>query len=480
MQAKPAADFPAQDETGRLAHMNPRIFREYDVRGNAAKDLPDDFANLLGRAIGTMVLRSAPGGPTKRVAIGRDCRLTSPRLHRHLVDGILQTGVNIVDVGIVPTPVLYFAAHHLRTDGAVMVTGSHNPPQDNGFKILRGTASLFGDDIRLLRTMIVNQDFDSASTGTIDTQDVFQAYIDHALNCLRMGERRCKIVVDAGNGAGGPIAATLYKAMGFPITELYCDMDGNFPNHHPDPTVEANTADLKRTVSDQQAEVGIAFDGDADRIGVVDGKGRTLWGDQLMILLGRAILKETPNATFVGEVKCSQALFDELKRAGGNAIMWKVGHSLIKNKMKQVGAQLGGEMSGHIFFANRYLGFDDGVYSGARLLEILSNTTDTLADLYDTLPVMVNTPEVRIECPDEQKFDVVLQVTQRLRQHSEVQDIVDVDGVRANFQGGWGLVRASNTQPALVLRCEATTIERLQHIQSTLEFEVQRARDHAS
>jgi phosphomannomutase/phosphoglucomutase len=277
------------------------------------------------------------------------------------------------------------------------------------------------------------------------------------------------VVVDAGNGSGGPAAVELYRRMGFEVFPLYCEMDGRFPNHHPDPTVEKNVADLRSEVRVRGAEVGIALDGDADRVGAVDGQTRILWGDQLMILFGRDIARENPGARFIGEVKCSQALFDELAKAGGQPIMWKVGHSLIKAKMKDTGALLGGEMSGHIFFAHRYLGFDDAIYAGARLLELLSRGDATLAELYDTLPVMVNTPEIRVECADDVKFEVVKRTTERLRGHHQVTDVVDVDGVRARFGDGWGLVRASNTQPALVIRCEAPTQARLAEIRGFVE-----------
>jgi phosphomannomutase/phosphoglucomutase len=457
--------------------MNSAIFREYDIRGVAERDLDDDLVTDLGRAIGAMIRAATPrpagGGKRPEMAIGRDCRLTSGRLRNALITGLTDAGIDIIDVGVVATPVLYFAAFHYPGDGAVITTGSHNPPEDNGFKILRGRESIHGEDIRALGQAIASGAAAAAvadgERGRVVERDVLPAYLEHALGRLELGPRRFRVVVDAGNGSGGPAAVELYRRMGFEVFPLYCEMDGRFPNHHPDPTVEKNVADLRSEVRVRGAEVGIALDGDADRVGAVDGQTRILWGDQLMILFGRDIARENPGARFIGEVKCSQALFDELAKAGGQPIMWKVGHSLIKAKMKETGALLGGEMSGHIFFAHRYLGFDDAIYSGARLLELLSRGEATLSEMYDTLPVMVNTPEIRVECADDVKFEVVKRTTERLRGHPQVTDVVDVDGVRARFGDGWGLVRASNTQPALVIRCEAPTQARLAEIRGFVE-----------
>ncbi len=451
---------------------NSRIFREYDIRGVADEDLTDELAYRLGRALASHLHNDS--GTT--IAVGRDCRLTSPRLFKALTRGMMESGADVLDIGVVTTPMLYFAAFHKAPQGAVIITGSHNPGQDNGFKMLRGKSSIYGTEIRQLQERIETQNFrQDASPGHMHSEDIAEAYLEYALSTLKMGAKAMKVVVDAGNGTGGPMAVQMYNALGFEVIPLYCEMDGTFPNHHPDPTVEENLSDLKAAVAKHGADIGIALDGDADRIGAIDSKGRVLWGDQLLILYGKALLEEVPGATIIGEVKCSQSLYDELEAAGGNAIMNKVGHSLIKARMKEEGALLAGEMSGHIFFGHRYLGFDDGVYAGARLLEIVSNKSESLADLYETLPKMVNTPEIRVPCPDDIKFSVVAKVTACLKAHSQVESVIDVDGVRANFGDGWGLVRASNTQPSLVLRCEAQTQARLSEIREILEHEIRQA-----
>jgi phosphomannomutase/phosphoglucomutase len=450
--------------------VNPRVFREYDIRGVADRDLDDPVVHALGMAIGARV-------PGKVVVVGRDPRLTSPRLFAALTDGI-RVHAEVVDIGVVPTPVLYFASHHLEPAAAVMITGSHNPPEDNGFKVMIGKDTIHGAAIAALRdeTAALLQTQAPHPQHAMHSRDVIGVYLDYAAGQIKLGARRMKVVIDAGNGAGGPTAIALVRRLGFDVVPLYCNLDGRFPNHHPDPTQPENVADLIATVKREGAELGIALDGDADRIGAVDATGRILWGDQLMILFGKAVLEEVPGAKFVGEVKCSQAMYDELAKAGGTCEMWKVGHSLIKARMKETGAQLAGEMSGHMFFAHRWLGFDDAVYAGARLLELLSRGTRTLAALADELPVAINTPEIRIDCADDAKAGVVARVTARLRADPGVRGVVDVDGVRASFDGGWGLVRASNTQPALVMRCEAVTAERLAEIRAAIEAHVAAAK----
>jgi phosphomannomutase/phosphoglucomutase len=445
--------------------MNPRVFREYDIRGNADRDLDDGFANDLGKAIGTHLKRAG----AKKMTLGRDCRVTSPRLHKAMRAGLMSTGIHIIDVGIVATPLLYFSVFHFDADGGVQITGSHNPPEDNGFKILRGKSTIHGAEIQELRKIIEARDFETG-LGVASEQSIEAAYIDMAASKIKLGPRRFKVVVDAGNGVGGTCVPLLQR-LGFDVTPLYIEPDGRFPNHHPDPTVEANVADLKAKVAEVGAEVGIALDGDADRLGCVDAKGRIVWGDQLMILFARAILKEQPGATFVSEVKCSKAMYDEIAKAGGKPIMWKVGHSLIKEKMKEENALLAGEMSGHIFFAHRYFGYDDAIYSAARLCELLTKEEKPLADHVDALPKLFNTPEIRYELPDEIKFDVVKRVVEHYKASAEKEGhtVVDVDGARVTWKDGWALVRASNTQPALVLRFEAETEPRLAEIRKKVE-----------
>jgi phosphomannomutase/phosphoglucomutase len=448
--------------------MNPRVFREYDIRGHADNDFPDGFVTELGRSMGAYF---ADRG-TQRITLGRDCRLSSPRIHAALKRELLASGLDVVDVGIVHTPALYFSVFHLHADGGVMITASHNPGEDNGFKVVHGKSTIHGAEIQKLRTRIETRSYRTdGPPGTATDHDILRDYIDYIAENIKLGPRRFKIVVDGGNGTGGLAILPILKKLGLDAEGLYCEPDGRFPNHHPDPTVPENLHDLVARVRTTGAEVGIALDGDADRVGAVDGRGRILWGDQLVMLFARDILARQPGATFVSEVKCSQALFDDIASRGGRAIMWKVGHSLIKVKMKEEQAALAGEMSGHMFFADRWFGFDDAVYAGARLIELLTQSDKTLAELYETLPVLHNTPEIRMPCADDVKFEVVKRAVSWFRERYSV---VDVDGARVMFEDGgrnvgWGLVRASNTGPVLVMRFEADTPARLGEIKELVE-----------
>ncbi len=441
--------------------VNPYMFREYDIRGIADKDFTDDIVYDLGRTLGTYFIRNN----VQKISLARDCRLSSPRIHKGLSQGVLDTGCSIVDLDIVPTPLLYFSLFHLNVGGGIVITGSHNPPDNNGLKICLGKGSIHGEEIQVIRKMLEKGEFEQGK-GKFESNDIIEAYTDTSVSFLKMGERKCNVVIDSGNGTGGVIAGPLYRKLGAEVTELFSEMDGNFPNHHPDPTLPANLETLIDTVKEQKADLGIAYDGDSDRIGVVDENGNIMWGDQLMILFSRAILKEVPGATFISEVKCSQTLFDDIERHGGKAIMWKVGHSLIKAKLKEEKGELAGEMSGHIFFANRYYGYDDAIYAGARLLEILSHTDKRLSELLSDVPPTVTTPEIRTECSDEIKFLVVERLVEEFKKEYQV---IDVDGARVLFDGGWGLVRASNTQPVLVLRFEAQDSKTLGEIRKTVE-----------
>ena len=436
------------------------IFREYDIRGIAETQLTSEGVEALGHALGSYIRRQA--GP--KIALGRDTRLSGPRLHKALVAGLMKSGCQIIDIGVVPTPLLYYAVHHFAQDGGIMITGSHNPAEFNGFKSLTRNGSIYGAAIQEIYRMIAEKDLDTGEPS-LAPADAVTPYVDEIASQFRW-TRRVKVVFDGGNGVAGPVMHRLAKKLNIEPIELFFDMDGNFPNHHPDPTVEENLADLVRTVREHNAELGIAFDGDSDRIGAVDEQGNVVWGDTLMLIYGREILTRKPGAKFIGEVKCSQVMYDELRRLGGQPIMYKTGHSLIKTKMKEEHAELAGEMSGHMFFADRYYGFDDALYAACRLLEIVANSGEPLSAQTRDLPKMVVTPELRVDCPDEVKFDVVARMVARYRKSH---DVIDVDGVRILFEHGWGLVRASNTQPVIVMRFEASTPELLASYRGEVE-----------
>jgi phosphomannomutase/phosphoglucomutase len=447
--------------------LNPAIFREYDIRGIADADLTSPDVEQLGRGLGTYLIRNSG----KEINVGRDCRLSSPRLRDALVEGLKAAGCDITDVGVVPTPVLYHSARYLKADGAVMITGSHNPPDYNGVKTVCGEGTIHGDAIQRIRRSIEMGDFENGS-GTERSIDAVTPYVEDIVPRFDFA-RRVKVVADAGNGTAGPVIHRIFERLDVEVAEMFFEMDGRFPNHHPDPTQLENLEALRDAVREQGAELGIAFDGDSDRIGAVDENGNPIYGDMLMLIYGREILSRKPGATFVGEVKCSQIMYDELNRLGGNAIMYKTGHSLIKAKMKQEHAELAGEMSGHMFFADRYYGYDDALYAACRLIEIVANSGQPLSAQTAGLPHTVCTPEIRVDCPDDIKFDVVARVAEAFRGKREA---VDVDGVRVLFPNGWGLVRASNTQPVLVMRFEATDEQLLADYRSELEAAVEDAR----
>ena len=442
--------------------MNPQVFREYDIRGVVENDFDDDFVVNLGRAYATILTRAGK----RTITLGRDCRLSSDALRDLLLEGILAGGINVVDIGIVPTPLLYFSMLHWQMDGGAMITGSHNAAEYNGFKLGVGTTTIHGAQIQALREIIEAGDYvKAAAPGKLSARPVIPDYTNYITSRFHF-RNGLKVAVDGGNGCGAAVAVPIMKQLGIEVIELYTEMDGRFPNHHPDPTVEENMRDLVAAVRDNAAIVGIAYDGDADRIGAVDENGRIVWGDELMVAFSRAILKERPGAAIIGEVKCSQRMYDDIAHHGGRPIMWKTGHSLIKSKLREEQAALAGEMSGHMFFADRYYGFDDGVYASFRLLEIISNEKRGLGEILGDLPSSYFTPEIRLDCSDDKKFDVVRRASEFFKSQYET---IDIDGVRVNLDGGWGLVRASNTQPALVMRFEATSPERLAEIRATFE-----------
>lgn len=444
--------------------MNTNIFREYDIRGIVGDQLTDQTVATLGSSIGTFFARNG----ARRIAIGYDARKSSPGFSDILTRGFNECGIDVVLIGMVPTPVLYHTVFTKDVDGGVMITGSHNPPDHNGFKICLGKATLFGSQIQEIKDIALSGAFERGE-GSVESIEVLGDYCVDIVSKIEMGARRLKVVVDAGNGMGGVTAVPVYEKLGIELIKLYTEPDSNFPNHHPDPTVTENLQDTIRAVDNNRADIGLAFDGDGDRIGVVDENGRIIWGDELMILLSRSILQTNPGATIIAEVKCSQNLFDDIEKHGGTAVMWKAGHSLIKAKMKETNAALAGEMSGHIFFADRFYGFDDATYAGARVLEILSKTDKPLSDLLSDIPPTFSTPELRVDCADERKFEVVAAIANHFASTNEV---ITIDGARILFEHGWGLVRASNTQAILVLRFEADSEAHLNGIRAIVEIKV--------
>jgi phosphomannomutase / phosphoglucomutase len=440
--------------------MNPQIFREYDIRAIVDKEITLEEVETMGKAIGTYLGQAGK----KKITLGRDGRLSSDAFREYLLKGLLSTGSQVTDIGVCPSPLLYFSIRHLKAEGGIMVTASHNPPEYNGFKVCNGPDTIFGAEIQRLRLIAEGGKF-IAGTGSVREEDVLPAYQEFVFKDIHL-TRPLRVGMDGGNGTGGWTALPIVRQLGCQVFDLFCDIDGAFPHHQPDPTVPNNLKELIDLVQRERLDVGLAYDGDGDRLGVIDHAGNIIWGDQLLILFARDILAERPGATFIGEVKCSQNLYDDISSRGGNILMWKTGHSLIKQKMKEVQAVLAGEMSGHLFFADRYFGFDDAVYASLRLLEILSKTGKKIPELLAGLPKTYSTPEIRVETREETKFQLVEAVKKELAQRFS---IIDVDGVRVKFEDGWGLIRASNTQPVLVLRFEARSPERLQEIQNLIE-----------
>ncbi|TKS60188.1 MAG: bifunctional phosphomannomutase/phosphoglucomutase [Nitrospira sp.] len=459
------------------------LFREYDLRGIVGKELTEEVAERLGRAYATYV----NGRGVKTISLGRDGRLSSPTLHKSLLKGLLAGGLHVIDIGICSSPLVYFSLFTLPVDGGMMITGSHNAAEYNGFKVCIGKTAIYGEEIQELRRVMEKGTFVSG-TGHLSEHPIipdYLAYIKKSFSGVKA--HRLHVVIDCGNGAASLVAKQALELLGCKVTGLYCDLDGRFPNHHPDPTVLDNLSDLIQAVKDHKADVGIGYDGDADRIGAVDEQGDVLWGDRLLVVYARDILATKPGSTIISEVKASQSLYDDIAKRGGRPIMWKTGHSLIKAKMKEESAVLAGEMSGHMFFADRYFGYDDAVYASCRLVEILAKGTQPLSALVSDLPKTVVTPEIRVDLPDTIKFDVVQLIQARFEGYLKtkqglgpanllLRDLITIDGVRAIFDDGWGLIRASNTQPALVLRFEAISSERMHIIRSIIESELTEAR----
>ncbi|WP_406678053.1 phosphomannomutase/phosphoglucomutase [Moorella sp. ACPs] len=440
--------------------MNPVVFKTYDIRGVADRDFPSKEVECLGRALGTFFLDR---GECKAI-VGRDNRRHSPRISGALIQGILATGCDVVDIGQTVTPVFYFAHFYYQIGAGVMVTASHNPPQDNGFKIFCGDSTIYGEDIQTVRRILEQGRF-YAGQGIlqrIDPEEAYIKYITSRINPLR----KLKVAIDAGNGTAGELAVRLFTALGCEVVPLYCESDPEFPHHHPDPTIPENLTDLKELVLLSGADVGLGFDGDGDRLGVINDRGEILWGDLLQILFWREILPKYPAAPAIVEVKCSQALVEEIERLGGRPFFYKTGHSLIKAKMKEIRAPFTGEMSGHFFFADEYLGFDDALYAGARLIRLLSRENKSLSELLADVPRYYATPEIRIPCPEEKKTEVVAEIAKIFSDRGH--EIIDIDGARIIFPDGWALVRASNTQSVLVARCEAKTRKALERISQSL------------
>jgi phosphomannomutase/phosphoglucomutase len=439
--------------------LNPEIFRQYDIRGLVGRDLTEESVAVLARAVGTYLRRRG----ASRVSLASDNRVSSDGFRRLAADGLVASGLDVIDCGVVPTPVFYFTLFEYDVDGGMMITGSHNPPEFNGFKVASGKTTLYGEEIQEIGRLAADARFETGR-GRVQSKDPREAYIRAVLGGIGI-ERSLRVAVDCGNGTAGLVVRDIFERAGLDCRYLYCEPDGTFPNHHPDPTVPRFLEPLVRTVREGGLEAGIAYDGDADRIGVIDETGEIIWGDRLLVIFARDIIARKPGAKVIFEVKCSQALPEAIEKAGGVPIMWKTGHSLIKAKMKEEGALLAGEMSGHIFFSDRYYGYDDAIYASLRLLEIMSRSAGSLSSLLADVPRYFITPEIRADCPDKIKFKVIEDLRRALGSGHK---IIDIDGLRVVYPDGWGLVRASNTQPVLVLRFEAKTGERLEEIRNEI------------
>ena len=446
---------------------DPSVLREYDIRGIINDTLTANDAHAIGSIFGSVINKN----DGHSVVVGRDGRHSSLEIEKNLIEGLISQGLKVLKIGLCPTPQLYFGVHHLRADGGIMITGSHNPPDYNGFKMMLGHGPFFGQDIKDMAKTPYNRTkiIEGGQQIQLDIQD---AYLHRVLEGLRL-DTKLSIVWDCGNGVAGPVIDKLSKSLSGEHEVLFADVDGNFPNHHPDPTIEKNLETLITRVKKRNADLGIAFDGDGDRIGVIDDLGKILWGDQLLAILAEDVLLEQPGSTIIGDVKASQGLFDRITALGGKPLMWKTGHSLIKNKMKEVNAPLAGEMSGHIFFSDRYFGFDDAIYAAIRLIDVVNRQGKKLSTIRSALPSVINTPELRLPCEGKNKFSMIEQVKEILREYKDV-EVCDIDGVRVSSKYGWWLIRASNTQEIIVARCEATSTEYLENIKAQLKEVLQR------
>lgn len=445
--------------------MNPEIFREYDIRGVVDSEIDDKTAELIGRAYGTMIAKL--GG--KKVVVGRDNRRSGPRILKALLSGIMGSGINVIYIGEIPTPLLYYAVHKLVVDGGISVTASHNPPQFNGFKAMVGRGAIYGNKIQELRKIAESGKFAAGKTaGKLEEKSLDEDYLEEIASIVTPG-KRLKVVVDAGNGMASELAPKLMSMIGCEVVPLFCEKIADYPNHIPDPVEEKNVVELMKRVVKERADIGIAFDGDADRIGVVDEKGGLIYGDRLLGLFAADLLTRKPGAKIIFEVKCSQGLEEWIVQKGGKPLMWKTGHSLIKAKMKEEGASLAGEMSGHMFFTEKWYGFDDALLAAVKIVEIVSNSGKALSDLVAEMPSYASSPEYRVDCPDREKFDFVEKAKGHFRKKFRV---IEVDGARVLFEQGWALIRASNTQPKLILRFEGKTKEALESVKKQFLAEI--------